>query len=133
MKIKLAVLLGVLALSITACGVKSKYDWGNYENALYQHYKNPADQEQLAESLADIIAYGETTGTVPPGIYAEYGYLLYTAGKNQDAIAYFEKEKKAWPESGRLMDKMIENAKGGPVKKTPPKSADKKSAGGPPK
>lgn len=89
----------------------SKYHWGKYEASLYKHYKNPADQEQYAVALASVIEDGEQSGTVPPGIYAEYGYVLYSIGRNADSISYFEKEKKTWPESTLLMDKMITSAK----------------------
>jgi hypothetical protein len=89
----------------------SKYHWGNYEDSLYKHYKNPADQEKYAAALASVIEDGEQSGTVPPGIYAEYGYVFYSIGRNADSISYFEKEKKAWPESTLLMDKMIASAK----------------------
>ena len=110
MIVRLSVLiLGVFLLP--GCGTPLKYQWGGYENSLYNHYKNPADQEQFATSLAAIIAKGEGTGTVPPGIYAEYGYVLYSVGRNTEAISYFEKEKKTWPESTLLMDKMIASAK----------------------
>ena len=89
----------------------SKYHWGKYEDSLYKHYKNPADQEKYAAALDSIIKDGEQSGAVPPGIYAEYGYVLYSIGRNADSISYFEKEKKAWPESTLLMDKMIASAK----------------------
>jgi len=45
---------------------------------------------------------------VPPGAYAEYGFLLFKQGDNRGAKAYFEKEKSAFPESGALMTKLIE-------------------------
>lgn len=54
--------------------------------------------------LQGIIEQNETTGdTVPPGIYAEYGYSLFQIGEYPDAIQYFEKEKSAWAESVPLM------------------------------
>ncbi len=105
--------LVVVVFLLPGCATPTKYHWGKYENSLYKQYKNPADQEQFAVSLAAAIAAGEQTGTVPPGIYAEYGYVLYSTGRNADAISYFEKEKKTWPESTLLMDKMIVSAKKG--------------------
>lgn len=111
----------VVVFSLSGCATPSKYQWGRYESSLYSHYKNPADQEQFAENLAATIAKGEQTGAVPPGIYAEYGYVLYSIGRNADAISYFEKEKKTWPESALLMDKMIVS-----TKKTAGKAATEK-------
>lgn len=107
---QIPVAIGLL-LAMTGCATNpQKYSWGGYEKGLYQNYKNPASQEDLAEKLAQAIESGEQKGNVPPGIYAEYGYLLYTSGKKAEAVAYFEKEKAAWPESSILMDKMIKNA-----------------------
>lgn len=98
--------MAIFAVVLSGC-VTTKYHWGKYENSLYEYYKNPADVEKIAETLSTIIADGEALGNVPPGIYAEYGYILYITGKTQDSILYFEKEKKMWPESTTLMDKMI--------------------------
>lgn len=105
------IILVLASLFLFGCATSTKYDWGNYEGSLYKHYKNPAEQEKYVLALASVIEDGEKSGRVPPGIYAEYGYMLYTTGRNADSISYFEKEKKAWPESTLLMDRMIASAK----------------------
>ena len=64
----------------------------------------------MGEVLAEVIEEGEAKGSVPPGIYAEYGHVLLDIGKAREAIIYFEKEKNVWPESSMLMDKMIDFA-----------------------
>ncbi len=112
---KLSVLL--IAILISACA-QTKYHWGGYENALYRYYKSPAEFEKLAEELTDVIAQGEREGKVPPGVYAEFGYVLLIQGKSNQAIIYFEKEKKLWPESARLMDTMLKTAKASNNKKS---------------
>jgi hypothetical protein len=83
------------------------YHWGDYESALYQHYANPAEVEPLLKSLRAIINRGERKRNVPPGLYAEYGYLLFTMGRLKESIALFAKEKRTWPESTLLMEKLI--------------------------
>ena len=98
-----------IAVLISACA-QTEYHWGGYENALYRYYKSPAELESLAEELKDVIAQGERDEKIPPGIYAELGYVLLAQGKNREAIAYFEKEEKSWPESARLMSIMIKSA-----------------------
>lgn len=107
----------LLAILISAC-TQTKYNWGGYENALYQYYKNPAELEALAEELGDTIAQAEREGKIPPGLYAEFGYILLVQRKNSEAIVYFEKEKKRWPESARLMDTMLKTAKASKNKKS---------------
>jgi hypothetical protein len=100
-----------MAYGALGCAPTTKYYWGNYENSLYTYYKNPSEVEEMAEALANIIENGERDGKVPPGLYAEYGYLLFVTGNTGEAVAYFEKEKNIWPESSVLMDKMIATTK----------------------
>ena len=123
MRIRHILPLAVILLGISGCAAPEKYHWGNYERSLYVYYKNPAELETLTESLANVITDGEARGKVPPGIYAEYAYILYTSGKTQESIGYFEKERKSWPESSVFMEKMINTAKGG-VKKEPSQNTE---------
>ena len=89
------------------------YAWGNYDDTLYAHYKNPQDHEKHLEKLNVLVTDAETTGggKVPPGLYAEYGFALYEAGRTDESVIYFGKEKEKWPESSFVMDKMIRNVR----------------------
>jgi hypothetical protein len=98
----------MLAICLSGCATK-KYAWNNYDGALYQHYKNPTEEDAFIAKLKEIISDGEVSGKVPPGIYAEYGYVLYEKGQNDEAIKYFQKESDKWPESRTFMAKMISN------------------------
>ncbi len=118
MRAKVITLIMFMAFGALGCGPSTKYHWGNYENSLYRYYKNPSEVEEMAEALAEIIEKGERDGKVPPGLYAEYGYLLFVTGNTGEAIAYFEKEKNIWPESSVLMDKMIATTKAADKKKS---------------
>ena len=103
----LAVLAGLLPLG---CAQNTMYRWGGYDQALYDHYKNPQRRDEFVAKLSGIIQQAEATGgLVPPGCYAEYGWALYEEGRRSDAIAYFEKESKRWPESRPFMEKLIKN------------------------
>ena len=44
---------------------------------------------------------------VPPGYYAQLGYLYYQAGKVDQAYQSFETEKRLFPEATRYMDLLI--------------------------
>jgi hypothetical protein len=55
---------------------------------------------------------------VPPGLYADYGFMLYQRGEFSNAIAYFEKEKRIFPESKQLMDTVIKKIRDKQEKKT---------------
>ncbi|HIJ95451.1 MAG TPA: DUF4810 domain-containing protein [Desulfuromonadales bacterium] len=97
-------------LLATGCAPTTKYAWNNYDQKLYDHYKNPAEYEQFVEDLKNTIEEGDESGRVPPGIYAEYGFVLYESGKTQESLLYFQKEHDKWPESRILMTKMTANA-----------------------
>lgn len=97
----------ILLALLSGCATQ-RYDWGNYESALYQHYRNPADQNLFATELAGTLARAESRGKVPPGLYAEYGYELYAAGRPDEAQVYFKKESALWPESRVMMTRLID-------------------------
>jgi len=118
--IKMKIYLSIIVLIMLSGCVQQQYNWSNYDQKLYNHYKNPAAQEKFILDLKEIIAWGESDGKVPPGIYAEYGYALYERGEFPEAIDYFKKEQERWPESSVLMSKMIDNAgKNTSLKKVP--------------
>lgn len=109
MKIKNYCIIAVTILMIAGCA-HTQYSWQNYDQKLYNHYKNPATYDQFVEDLKNIMEQGEASGKIPPGIYAEYGYVLYEKGNFPEAIKYFKKEQDKWPESNIIMTKMINNA-----------------------
>lgn len=87
------------------------YDWGDYEKGLYGRYV--AENQELAEAyLLENIRHAEQGNLkVPPGVYADYGFALFKRGDANGAIAYFEKEKRAFPEATALMDKLIDKVR----------------------
>lgn len=101
------ILVCLTAFALSACAPQGMYVWGDYEGRLYSYYENPEKIEQLMQALDSTIVNAEEFKRVPPGIYAEYGYLLLVSNRDDEAKAYFQKEKDAWPESVVLMDKMI--------------------------
>lgn len=105
------ILLFVL-FSIIACASTRKYEWGRYDSDLYKYYARSITQEDLARNLQVSIQQCEVSGKlVPPGLYGEYGYMLYETGHYGEAIQFFQKEHDKWPESRFLMTTMIRNCK----------------------
>jgi hypothetical protein len=104
-------ILGAL-LVLTACAApQKKYEWGGYEQSLYEYYKAPASLNALVASIdATIINAEKANRPVPPGLYAEHGFLLLQQGRHQEAAGLFTKEKARWPESTALMNRMIKLA-----------------------
>jgi hypothetical protein len=101
----------LLIFSLIGCrGAQTRYNWSNYDNQMYHHYKNPAERDAFVQALKEIMDNAEQDGKMPPGIYAEYGFALYEQGNNQQAVVYFQKEANKWPESRSFMTKLIANA-----------------------
>jgi hypothetical protein len=98
--------LALLAIVLAGCGPKGLYHWGSYSSALNSHYRDPAKQAAYREALQEVIA-AEQGARVPPGIYAELGYLELASGNTAEAKRLFQQEKARWPESGLFMDRMI--------------------------
>jgi len=123
-QMKCAALLIVLMVLSGCGGANTHYAWNNYDAELYEHYKDPAQKEVFVQSLKEIIQLAESEGKVPPGIYAEYGFLLYEKGDTAQAVQYYQKEADKWPESKFLMTKMIANTQ----KQTTKQDGDAKPA-----
>jgi hypothetical protein len=108
---RFVILCTLLALTACAAPQNKKYEWGGYEQALYGYYKAPANADELVASIDATIATAEKASRpVPPGLYAEHGFLMLQQGKNQEAAGLFAKEKSRWPESTALMNRMIKLA-----------------------
>ena len=87
MKKGLFLLLGLGLLLLTGCTSPYLYEWGNYDQWLYENYKNPKDDEELYVDLTALITRYESrknpsTKPMAPGLYAEYGFLLMRRGEN---------------------------------------------------
>jgi hypothetical protein len=105
-------LLAAFAAAAAGCAPKTAYLWGDYDSVLYAHYANPQDNERYLERLGQIVQKAEIEkDKVPPGLYAEYGYALFEAGRLDEAITYYGKEREQWEESRVFMDKMIRNTR----------------------
>ena len=88
------VLMAVL-MTVLGCAGNRMYAWGNYDETLYAHYKNPQDNEKHLEKLNVLVTKAETTGggKVPPGLYAEYGFALYEAGQTDATYELFRERE----------------------------------------
>jgi hypothetical protein len=112
MSVRLLLIASGLVILLGGCVTNhQRYGWGTYDPSLYAYYKDPTKEAALAESLAAIISTADSNhALVPPGIYAEYGYLQLQQGKNNAAADLFKQEESHWPESKVFMDRMIKVA-----------------------
>jgi hypothetical protein len=97
-------------LFLTGCA-ESLFHWGKYEDSLVERYIEN-DTTQTETHLRETFTEAETTQKhIPPGIYADYGFMLYKRGDKSSAISYFQKEKALYPEASFFMNKLIERIK----------------------
>ncbi len=88
------------------------YHWGSYEDDLLSYYHKPATQEAVIARHLEMLAELEAGQVRPaPGLLAEAGTLLLLKGDKQGALAFYQKEYDAWPESRTLMNALITNLK----------------------
>ncbi|HLA69094.1 MAG TPA: DUF4810 domain-containing protein [Bacteroidota bacterium] len=103
MKYPIFILSTVLLFLIGCVPPGQAFFWGDYSSTLYSYKKTP-DEKTLAahkESLLLIITESPKKKLpVPPGVYAEYGYMLVLEGKEAEGLGYLDKELSLYPESG---------------------------------
>ncbi len=108
---KILFLAVVVLLALSSCSTTQPlYSWYGYENATYQYNKEPTEELQVKmleqyKKLTD--KQKGTRGVVPPGLYAEYGYLLVKAGKKEEGLSFLKKEVALYPESDKYISRII--------------------------
>ena len=114
-KILLLTASAVLAagcLFLTSCETTQPlYNWSTYDDASYAYMKN-ADEKSLNDLMAvyaSIIDKQSDTirQTVPPGICADYGYLLVKSGKKTEGVKLLKKEVEVYPESEKFVSQIL--------------------------
>ena len=98
-------------IAFESCGTeKSLYSWYDSEDATYQYTKRLTDEklEKAMIQYQKVIAKQKgTRKVVPPGVNAEYGYLLYKAGKKDEGLALLKAEITDYPESETFISRII--------------------------
>ena len=98
-------------MTISSCTTTTTlYSWYNYEDITYQYSKRKTDELQVKvleqyQKLTE--KQNGTRGTAPPGLYAEYGYLLYMTGKQEEGLKFLKEEIWLYPESEKYISRII--------------------------
>lgn len=92
--IKKVLFIGVCIFAFASCStVKPLYSWYNYEDITYQYSKKSTEELQvkvLEQYQKMIDKQKGARGVVPPGLYAEYGYIAISYWKERGRIVFFE-------------------------------------------
>jgi hypothetical protein len=110
MKTIIIISFAVLIIS-SGCSPLSKetFYWGDYSLTLYDYKKNPDEKTIGAhkKEILEVIEYAEKwERKVPPGVYAEYGYILLKEGNGPVGMAYLDKETTLYPESTVFIERI---------------------------
>lgn len=99
-------------LLVTSCMTVEKplYSWYDSEDATYTYTKK-GEEKLLVKAMEQyemvIKKQKGARGIVPPGANAEYGFLLYKAGKKEEGLALLKEEIKLYPESEHFISRII--------------------------
>ncbi|MCX6258451.1 MAG: DUF4810 domain-containing protein [Bacteroidia bacterium] len=107
---KIIFILSVILLLASCTSQKPLYYWGDYEIKSYNYLKNSDEKstQELIDSYQKIIEkQGGSREVVPPGVYADYGFLLLQANKTVEGKAMLQKEISLYPESKVFIDRIL--------------------------
>ncbi|AQT61957.1 MULTISPECIES: DUF4810 domain-containing protein [Cellvibrio] len=101
----------VLALCLTGCvNNQTTYHWGNYEQVVYDMYKNPGEataDQQLTKLRQDVEIAASKGKPVPPGVFAHMGMLYASMGNSEQAKLSLNEELAHYPESAIFVDGLL--------------------------
>lgn len=102
-------------LVVNGCATQERmYYWGDYSRSLYDLRKDGTEENLLKHKLVlekIVEASNQRNLRVPPGVYAELGFIYFRQNKTEEAIRYFELEERTYPESRLLMDRLSQAAR----------------------
>lgn len=104
------VLASLALVLLASCGTPTLYSWGNYEATSYAVAKSPSEKniQHLIKTYEEMINSPKGTRQLPPpGICAEYGYLLIKQGQHERGRKLLEQEIKLYPESSTFIQSLL--------------------------
>lgn len=112
---KKTIYLALMLLAFSSCGTqKQLYNWKGYDDAVYAYTKT-SDEKSLENLIAVYTKLIDNSGgsrkVPPPGVCADYGYLLLQSGKVNEGKALLIKETELYPESKKFIDKILTRIK----------------------
>jgi hypothetical protein len=108
-RLALFALASCALLSACASARPLPYNWGNYPFTLYRLKKDPSNETLQAHKqvLVQIIQVSnQQSMRVPPGVFAEYGYILVKEGQTEEGLKYLDLEAQTYPESKVFVERV---------------------------
>lgn len=99
------------ALALGACSAeKGLYSWADYQNASYQYLRDNDEEasQELIRNYEKIIKKQKgKRKVVPPGVYADYGFVLLQLNRMPEAKVMFQNEMALYPESKIFLERVL--------------------------
>ena len=103
----------ILLISICCASCTTQqtlYSWSDYERRSFDYVKEDTEKnlDELLESYEKMI--NQQTGsrkTPPPGVCADYGFLLVKKGKTPEGVQMLKQEIALYPESATFISRII--------------------------
>ena len=107
-KFLIGAVITLLAVSCTT--TKPLYDWKGYDDAVYAYTKTSDEKSitnliKIYEKL--IRKSGGSRQVPPPGVCADYGYILIKKGETSKGKELLIKETVLYPESKQFVDRIL--------------------------
>lgn len=97
-------------LLVSCATTPTLYSWGHYEATSHAVSKTPSEKniKQLIKTYEELINHPKGTRKLPPpGICAEYGYLLIKQGDTERGRKLLEQEISLYPESAIFINNLL--------------------------
>ena len=98
-------------LCLAGCAPKPLYTWGKYQDASHKYVKNNTekDADALIKTYQYIIDHPKNgkRQVAPPGICADYGFLLVQKGRVEEGLKLMRMEIALYPESAVFVEAII--------------------------
>jgi hypothetical protein len=108
---KKTIITALAVILLTACTLqKPLYTWSNYTNTSYNYLKNSDEKstQELIKTYKSIIEQQKgSRNVVPPGIYADYGFILLQTNKTTEGKAMLAQEIALYPESKVFIERIL--------------------------
>ncbi len=97
--LKVTALAGIAFTAMSCGSTKRLYYWSSYQESYYRSIRK--DDAKLLQTIYKRMVEKPAglRGVVPPGIYAEYGWLLIQTGDIEKGTEMLKKEIELYPES----------------------------------
>lgn len=110
---KKQLLSGVLLLSLCCVSCTTQqtlYSWSDYERRSFDYVKDDTEKnlDELLTAYEKMV--NQQTGlrkTPPPGVCADYGFLLVKKGKTAEGVQMLKQEIALYPESSTFISRII--------------------------